>query len=68
MTRRDYILIAAAIKEAQHAIYGKEPTEAHGPLMDGAAYAAEYIADAIARDNPRGFDRALFLKNAGVQS
>ena len=36
-------------------------------MRDGAAYAAEYVASALATDNPR-FDRAKFLAACGVQS
>jgi hypothetical protein len=65
MTRKDYILIAAALKEAAADILNKEcPVQ---DLLDGKDYAAEHIADALARDNPR-FDRERFLKAAGVQS
>lgn len=59
MTRKDYVLIAAAIAAA----------EIHA--MDGAEYArkciAHNIALALATDNPR-FDRERFLKACGVQS
>lgn len=60
MTRKDYILIAEALKEA------------HAYAIDaarrlGVASAAYHVADALAYDNPR-FDRELFLRNCGVQS
>jgi hypothetical protein len=65
MTRKDYILIAAALKEAKRQI------------PEGGAHATwEYIANAtaacvlahsLASDNPR-FDRARFLAACGVQS
>ena len=61
MTRKDYVLIAAALAKAK-------PARWH----DGAQTAQHcadctYIADALAQDNPR-FDRERFLKAAGVQS
>lgn len=59
MTRKDYILIAAALKEARDTI----ASEYHL----GYKQAAYCLADALARDNPR-FDRERFLKAAGVQS
>jgi hypothetical protein len=60
MTRKDYVMLAAAIKEA------------HAYAIDaarrlGVASAAHEVADAIARDNPR-FDRDRFLKACGVAS
>lgn len=60
MTRKDYVLIAAAIKAV---------TEEHSAdsVVNGITWTAERIADALARDNPR-FDRERFLKAAGVQS
>ena len=64
MTRKDYVLIAAALTQAKLDILGKEPPEAHSDLLDGRDYAVEHIADALARDNPR-FDRERFLKAAG---
>jgi len=65
MTRKDYILIAAALKDAHalcsHPFAGPVTAEA------GCELAAQRVADALARDNPR-FDRERFLKAAGVQS
>jgi len=59
MTRKDYILIAAAIQSAMIQGYS------------GAEWArqcvAHNIALALANDNPR-FDRERFLKACGVQS
>lgn len=56
MTRKDYILIAAALKQA----YDHMPDSCvHNMYVD-------YIADALAQDNPR-FDRARFLAACGVQ-
>lgn len=61
MTRKDYILIADALKDARGTM-----------LLTAAAYhsgvdnAVHRLADALARDNPR-FDRERFLKAAGVQ-
>lgn len=56
MTRKDYILIAAAIKAEQR--HGREGDETINNV-------ARSIADALQSDNPR-FDRARFLKAAGV--
>ncbi len=52
MTRKDYVLLAAAIAKA--------PAFAASLRTAKASYAA-LIADALASDNPR-FDRARFLK------
>lgn len=67
MTRKDYVAIAAAIMAARRDIKLKEPHESHADMWDGASLAAEHIAEVMAADNPR-FDRARFLKAAGVQS
>jgi len=56
MTRKDYVAIAAAFKNADKRDDGETI----------AASVMENIADAMARDNPR-FDRARFLKACGVQ-
>ena len=65
MTRKDYILIAAALRNAHDAIRQKEPAECHDDMLDGIGYAADYLVDALANDNPR-FDRARFLAACGV--
>ena len=58
MKRRDYELIASAIKRARDfSINADKP---------GVDWAARMIADAFAREKP-GFDRDLFLTNCGVQ-
>ena len=62
MTRKDYELIAKAIadlRNATGAVMGEE-------FQHGAKQAAQYIASALASDNPR-FDRERFLKACGVQ-
>ena len=70
MTRKDFILIAAALKAAgleaasPHPVFSSAP--AHNRLL-GRDICAVRLADALARDNPR-FDRERFLKAAGVQS
>ncbi len=60
MTRKDYVIIAAALK--------KSGDECRAEYANGA-YATERIAREIARalaaDNPR-FDGERFLKAAGV--
>lgn len=60
MTRKDYVLLAKALYAAR--VLEDLPIAQRQHAMD-----CEYVADALAQDNPR-FDRALFLKNAGVQS
>lgn len=56
MTRKDYVLIAAAI--------AKMPDFASS-LRTAKASAAASLADALASDNAR-FDRERFLKACGV--
>lgn len=59
MTRKDYVLIAGAVKEARDA--------SHTPyLREGIEKAASHIATALQFDNPR-FDRDRFLKACGVK-
>lgn len=61
MTRKDYVLIAAALKQAHlNAIENGVNTQ---PLQDVAGL----LCARLAQDNPR-FDRARFLAAAGVQS
>ncbi len=55
MTRKDYVLLAEAIKNCN----------VNDDEQFGVDACAECIADALAADNPR-FDRARFLKAAGV--
>ena len=63
MTRKDYEAIAAALTAARCVNYSGEPADKlHN---QGCETAARYIADVMARDNPR-FDRGRFLKAAGV--
>lgn len=64
MTRKDYILIAAGLKEARSS-YAAMPNVA--VYHNGIDNAATRICDALARDNAR-FDRARFLAACGVQS
>lgn len=62
MTRKDYVLIAAALK----ATYRPQLVDDHTRgINDGVAAAAESLAIELKRDNPR-FDRERFLKAAGV--
>ena len=66
MTRKDYILIAAALK------LGLPPQQMENQFALSQQYmqnliCCRNIADALASDNPR-FDRERFLKACGVQS
>lgn len=58
MTRKDYIMLAAAIASA--GVFYREGHEAKRIV-------AESIVDALVRDNPR-LDRDRFLRDCGVQS
>lgn len=57
MTRKDYVLLADAIKAVADSI--------DYPERLGAQLAANEIAHRLQRDNPR-FDRERFLKAAGL--
>jgi hypothetical protein len=63
MTRKDYVLIAAALKAARDEI----PVGGAGAEYLANSVAARHIANALASDNAR-FDRARFLAACGVQS
>jgi hypothetical protein len=62
VTRKDYVLLAEALK-----IPKIPPALNERQYALGRIDAALHVADALARDNPR-FDRERFLKAAGVQS
>lgn len=61
MTRKDYELIAAAIREQ---VLRLKPELAAGLALAAVKGTAMTIALALARDNPR-FDRARFLSACG---
>jgi hypothetical protein len=61
MTKKDYILLARALKDARtHA--DVEGGDMRTPTVDETS---GFIADALQRDNPR-FDRDRFLTACGV--
>lgn len=60
MTRKDYVLIAAAMKRARCRL--SEPV-----ALDALGIAAEELAGALAADDA-AFDRARFLAACGVRS
>jgi hypothetical protein len=60
MTRKDYILIASALKSARLEAAGKYEYLAN-------SIAARKLANALATDNPR-FDRDKFLIASGAHS
>lgn len=70
MKRHEFEAIAEALRDARNDIRSKEPQSSQADLLDGVSYAAEYVADALARGTApggnRAFDRDLFLRNAGV--
>ena len=69
MTRKDYVMIAAAIREllmdidrdGNNAILSDHSSHVIAGERMGAHRVALRVADALANDNPR-FDRAQFLK------
>jgi hypothetical protein len=65
MSRKDYILIADALKAARSSYTLPNVAIYHNGIDNGIDNAAHRLADALGRDNPR-FDRERFLKAAGV--
>lgn len=63
MTRKDYVLIAQALKA--HAPEVSAYTQYADGFNTAHAKIAAKLADSLARDNPR-FDRARFLEACGV--
>lgn len=66
MTRKDYIRIAAAVREAgYHKLRADAPDDGHAMRYGINAVASE-LAHALAADNAR-FDRSRFLAACGVE-
>lgn len=61
MTRKDYRLIASALKDA------REEAKPRKASFFGIDVAAKRIADALEKDNP-AFKRAVFLEACGIAS
>lgn len=70
MKRHEFEMLSAAIRAARDCIKDKEPDESQTDLLDGVSYAAEFIADALARGTApggnRAFDRERFLRDCGL--
>lgn len=64
MTRRDYLELAAALKEARETY--PDNSTSHDLARAGTATAARAVARVCARD-PK-FDRDRFLRDCGVKS
>lgn len=64
MTRKDYVLIAAALFTARMQVRDFDST-CRVAVLRAFDSAAHELADALAQDNER-FDRERFLKAAGV--
>lgn len=67
MTRKDYVAIAQAIKQACDNPNHFYVSGAESKYLQGCNSVAVAVANTMARDNP-AFDRARFLKACGVQS
>ncbi len=59
MTRKDFVIIAAAIAAARRDIIAKELEPCHVDLLDGVGYATDHMIDALAKANP-AFDKERF--------
>jgi hypothetical protein len=66
MTRKDYVLIAKALKQARDQIPNTNSSINAGEFVANST-AARLVAYALADDNPR-FDRQKFLTACGVES
>lgn len=65
MTRKDYVLIAAALRRALSAATWAYPPALHDAHRAAVVrIVAHELAEALATDNPR-FDRAKFLAATG---
>jgi hypothetical protein len=62
MTRKDYVMLAYELAHAH--VVGD--TAQCRDINFGVDNAARRIASRLSDENPRGFDRELFLRNAGV--
>lgn len=67
MTKTDYLLLAAALKDARPHVSNIEPAIAMSLVHTGWEKAVKSVTDALARQAP-GFDRELFLLNCGASS
>lgn len=65
MTRKDYILIAEALRRAAPNLDVVRPATANMHMQH--EHDCQMVANALAADNA-AFDRARFLKACGVQS
>ena len=65
MTRKDYVLIAAALKAARRPNLAGNVTRA--AYNNGIDNAVEFLVLALAKDNP-AFDGARFRAAAGIES
>lgn len=61
MTRKDYVLLARALRQVREAIGNR-----NFAMLDGVTAATAGIAGALAGDNPR-FDRDRFYRAAGFE-
>jgi hypothetical protein len=66
MTRKDYVLLADALRRARRDNVPGQPRMDLSNHNRGVDWCARGIADTLAADNPR-FDRQRFLRAAGVQ-
>lgn len=65
MSKKDYELIAAAIRVSRTAPMGDMNASYSRAWDDGIRGAAATLADALSRENPK-FDRSRFLLACGV--
>lgn len=63
MTRRDYVLLTEALRDARFAAVG---IHRGGDTVSGVDVAARFIAEALTKRS-RGFDAERFLDGTGTQ-
>ena len=64
MTRKDYVLIASALRSSRLHLPAMDP-QCRAGAKDQWEMTVEKIADDLERDNPR-FDRGIFLTACGM--
>lgn len=69
MTRKDYVLLSAALREARAlALYRVVSVNDRAIVRQAHSDIAGTVASALGNDNPNGFETERFMRDAGAQS